>query len=70
MAPESFSLRCANLAKHSYQSPSQCIGTLAAIVPIELLQLCGVYVNFMPEDETDRVAGAVDRASRLKSRPG
>jgi hypothetical protein len=41
MAPESFSLRCANLAKHSYQSPSQCIGTLAAIVPIELLQLCG-----------------------------
>src|SRR4029450_13455814 len=41
MAPAELSLRCANFAKHSYQSPSQCIGTLAAIVPIELLQLCG-----------------------------
>jgi predicted dehydrogenase len=30
----------------------------------------GVYVNFMPEDETDRVAGAVDRASRLNHARG
>jgi hypothetical protein len=35
MAPAEFSLRCANFAKRSYQSPTQCIGTLAAILLIE-----------------------------------
>jgi hypothetical protein len=27
MGPGRLSLRCANFAKHSYQNPSQCIGT-------------------------------------------
>jgi MFS family permease len=38
---QSFRFGGSDFAKHSYQSPAQCSGTLAAIIPVELLQLCG-----------------------------
>src|SRR6266404_5282030 len=65
MAPAGLSLRCANFAKHSYQSPTQCIGTLAAIVPVEFLQLCGAVPSSGVRTRTPALTGLQSSPERL-----
>jgi hypothetical protein len=69
VAPAELSLRCANFAKHSYQSPIQCIGTLAAIVPIELLQLCGAVPSSGVRTRTPALTGLQSSPERLVPDP-